>query len=132
MSEATGQKRTDRIKLESICNDEESMGFYASFEDGLSIQYEPAGRVFHPTKRTLWIRADPAEVDIAFFDDQFEQGFNTPNETGVWLSYGNRNLLYHEDVVHTVGVYEADAYNESDHLGCPSWPNCREAGCGEW
>ena len=66
MSETTGRKRTDRIKLESICNDEESMGFYASFEDGLSIQYEPAGRLSHSTKRTLWINADPDEVCIAF------------------------------------------------------------------
>lgn len=131
MSAATGQKPTDRIKLNSICNDEDTEGFYATFEDGLSIQYEPVGRE-HPTKRTLWIHADPNEVNIAFFDKQFEQGFNTDNETGVWLSYGSGNLLYHEDVVDNVGIYETDPYNEDDHLGCPSWPNCREAGCGEW
>lgn len=132
MSAATGQKPTDRIKLNSICNDEDTEGFYATFEDGLSIQYEPAGRVVDSTTRTLWIHADPNEVNIAFFDKQFEQGFNTDNETGVWLSYGSGNLLYHEDVVDNVGIYETDPYNEDDHLGCPSWPNCREAGCGEW
>ena len=129
MSETTGQKRTDRIKLESICNDEESVGFYASFEDGISIQYEPAGRL-DPTKRTLWINADPDEVCIAFFDDKFGQGFNTENETGVWLSYESSKLQYHKEVVDTVDVletvyrpadYEVDEMFDAYDYGPQSW-----------
>ena len=94
-------KHTNKIQLVSISNDPDgySDGFYATFEDGLDIQYEPKSKIFNEKKKTIWIHADPDEVDIAFFHDKFKLGFNTSNETGSWLSLSNGTLTYHKDVV---------------------------------
>jgi len=95
-------RHINKIRLENITMGEDessSGGFYAHFEDGLDIQYEPKNRMFSEEKRTLWIHADPDEVNIAFFHDNFNLGFNSQNETGVWLSLSDGTLTYHKDVV---------------------------------
>ena len=100
MSETTGLKPTDDVYLKSIsCEPDEYGGFYATFDDGLDIQYEPRKKIFNPKKRTLRIHADPAKVDIAFFHNKFELGYNTENETGVWFSVHDEELYYHKDVI---------------------------------
>ena len=100
MSETTGRKHIDNLSLKSIsCVPDEYGGFYAVFDDGLDIQYEPRKTIFNPQKRTLWIHADPDKVDIAFFHNKFELGYNTENETGVWLSVHDEELYYHKDVI---------------------------------
>ena len=130
-------KRTnkDKIQLVSISNDPNDGyigGFYAHFKDGLDIQYEPKHKAFSEKKKTLWIHADPDEVNIAFFHGSFELGFNTVNETGAWLALTDGHLCYNKDVVSGLSTYEEDPYKEEEHVGCRNFPNCDEAGCGEW
>ncbi len=100
MSETTGLKPTDDLSLKSIsCEPDEYGGFYAVFDDGLDIQYEPRKTIFNPKKRTLWIGADPDKVDVAFFHSKFKLNPDDENETGVWLSVDDNELYYHEDVI---------------------------------
>ena len=134
MSEGTGQKHTNKIQLESISSDPIKIngGFYAHFQDGLDIQYEPRGALFNSKKKTLWIQADPDEVDICFFHGKFELGFNTTNETGAWLSLTDGKLAYNKAVVSKLHGYVEDPYDEDEHLACRNFPNCNEVGCGEW
>ena len=73
--------------------------FYAFFDDGLDIQYEPRKTIFNPQKRTLWIGADPDKVDIAFFHSKFKLNPDDENETGVWLSVHDDELYYHGDAI---------------------------------
>jgi len=110
-------KHTNKIRLENMTmgEDESSFGgFYAHFEDGLDIQYEPKNRMFSEEKRTLWIHADPDEVNIAFFHDKFNLGFNSQNETGVWLSVRDAKLRYHDKVVRVVERDRGDYYGEDE------------------
>lgn len=100
MSEIIGQKHIDEVHLKSIsCEPDEYGGFYAFFDDGLDIQYEPRKTIFNPEKRTLWIGADPDKVDVAFFHNKFKLNPDDESETGVWLSVHDDELYYHEDAI---------------------------------
>ena len=56
--------------------------FFAEFDDHTLIEYIPKGLMYDEKKRTLWIGVNPNEVNIAFFHEDFEEGFNSDNETG--------------------------------------------------
>ena len=133
MSVKTGVKPTDKIKLRSIehdPNDHWSDGFFASFEDGFSIHYFK-----EDGKKRIDITLDPEEADIGIFHEKYELGFNTLNETGVWLSVIKGDLTYNTNAISEttpMSTYDDDIWDDEYHLGCPNYPNCREAGCGEW
>ena len=100
MSETTGPKHIDKVYLKSISFEpDEYGGFYAFFDDGLDIQYEPRQKLFNPEKRTLWIGADPDKVDIAFFHNKFKLNPDDSSDTGIWLSVDDEELYYHKEVI---------------------------------
>ena len=133
MLETTGQKHTDKIKLIAVehnPNDNYSDGFYASFEDGFSIHYYQ-----EEGKKKIHITLDPEKADIALFNEKYELGFNTSNETGVWLGVMKGDLTYNTNAISKtipMSTYDDDIWDDEYHLGCRNYPNCQEAGCGEW
>ena len=107
-------------------------GFYVNFKDGLNIQYEPQSELFDEKKKTLFINVDPDKVNISFHDERFNKGFNSDNETGVYLTLAGGNLIYNDSVVNKTDTYkeELDEWDDTFHLGCSNWPNCEILGCG--
>ena len=103
VSETTGQKRIDDIKIERIENEQSEYNkgrgsFFIEFTDDTSIQYESRCELYNKEKKTLWIHANPEEVNISLFYKGFEMGFNSENETGVWLSVEKDKVVYDKNI----------------------------------
>ena len=103
MSETTGQKRIDEIKIERIENEQleynEGRGsFFIEFTDNTSIQYESRCELYNKEKKTLWIHANPEEVNISLFYEGFEMGFNSENETGIFLGVDGNKVIYDKNL----------------------------------
>jgi len=101
-------KTTDTLILKNIewgSNDRVGDSrFFAEFDDHTLIEYIPKGLMYDEKKRTLWIGVNPNEVNIAFFHEDFEEGFNSDNETGVWMSLTKGHLNYNTEVVSKLSI----------------------------
>jgi len=101
--EEAEKKRTDTIQIERIENEQveynEGRGnFFIEFTDNTSIQYESRCELYSREKKTLWIHANPEEVDIGLFYNGFEMGYNSENETGVWLTVEKDKVVYDKNI----------------------------------